>query len=369
MSNVGPVQQSISRFDADAVAWSTNLLDRDLLPDWLIRIGIRRLLAARLREESEGGVEAQKERMRKLIAELKRSPIALDTQAANQQHYEVPARFYELVLGCNRKYSSGLWENGCSALDAAEAAMLALTVQRAQLADGQDILELGCGWGSLTLFIAERFPKSRIMAVSNSHSQRRFIQEKMRQRGLNNITVDTCDINSFDSQRQFDRVVSIEMFEHMRNYQLLLERIASWMRPETLLFVHIFTHRLYAYPFESRDATDWMAQHFFTGGIMPSHDLLLNFQEKVKLADHWWHSGTHYQKTARAWLANMDAHNEEIRELFLETYGGVEAPGTLRERLATRWIVRWRVFFMACEELWGYRGGEEWGVTHLLFRR
>jgi cyclopropane-fatty-acyl-phospholipid synthase len=368
MSSAAPVRQSISRFDADAVAWSTNLLERDVLPDWLIRIGIRRLLRARLREESAGGIVAQQERMRKLIADLKQSPIAVETQAANQQHYEVPARFYELVLGRLRKYSSGLWEDGCQTLDDAEQAMLSISIERAQLEDGHDILELGCGWGSLTLYMAERFPKSRIIAVSNSSSQRHFIEEKVRERGLSNVTVITSDINHFDPYGTFDRVVSVEMFEHMRNYQLLLGRIASWMRQDALLFVHIFAHRLFAYPFEARDASDWMAEHFFTGGIMPSHALLLNFQDHVKVAGHWWHSGTHYQKTAQAWLNNMDAHRHQIHSLFRETYGASEATKVGRDHTATRWIVRWRVFFMACEELWGYRNGQEWGVTHLVFR-
>ncbi len=368
MSTIAPLNQPISVFDANAIAWSTNLLERDLLPDWLIRIGIRRLLEARLREESAGGVVAQQQRMRSLITELKRSPIAIETQAANQQHYEVPARFYELVLGQHRKYSSGLWTDGCRTLDDAEGAMLALTFERAQLSDGQNILELGCGWGSLTLYMAERLPNSRIVVVSNSHSQRAFIQTKLQERGLENVTVVTCDINSFDPAEKFDRVLSVEMFEHMRNYQLLLQRIASWMKPDARLFIHIFSHRQFAYPFESRDASDWMAQHFFTGGLMPSHNLLLNFQEHLKVEDHWWHSGKHYQKTARAWLERMDEHREEILALFQSTYAGKETTQQLRETVAACWIVRWRVFFMACEELWGYRKGEEWGITHLLFR-
>lgn len=369
MSTVAPMQEPISRLDADAVAWSTNLLERNLLPDWLIRLGIRRLLSARLREASAGGVVAQQERMRALIADLKRSPIALETQAANEQHYEVPARFYELVLGRNLKYSSALWEIGCATLDDAELAMLSKTVERAQLADGQDILELGCGWGSLTLYMAEHFPNSRIIAVSNSHSQRQFIEKRLRRRCLSNVNVVTCDINHFDPQRQFDRVVSVEMFEHMRNYQLLLKRVASWMKEDARLFVHIFSHRMFAYPFESRDASDWMARHFFTGGIMPSHNLLLNFQEHLKIEEHWWLSGLHYKKTARAWLENMDAHRQEILDLFTGTYGAQEATQGARQAAAVRWFVRWRVFFMACEELWGYRAGEEWGVTHMLLRR
>jgi cyclopropane-fatty-acyl-phospholipid synthase len=259
MSTVAPVQHTSPGLDATAVNWSTAWLERDLLPDWLVRVGIRRLLAARLREESTGGVEAQQERLRALIADLKRSPIALATASANDQHYEVPSRFFELVLGKYLKYSSGLWDADCHALDDAERAMLSLTVLRAQIGDGHNILELGCGWGSLTLFMAERFPNSRITVVSNSSSQREFIQRKLQQRNLTNVTVVTADINVFQPQERFDRIVSVEMFEHMRNYELLLSRIASWMRPEALLFVHIFTHRTFAYPFEARDASDWMA--------------------------------------------------------------------------------------------------------------
>ncbi len=368
MSSIAPLDQPISVLDAGAVAWSSNLLERNLLPDWLIRIGIRRLLATRLREESAGGFVAQQQRIRALIAELKRSPIAIETRAANRQHYEVPASFYERVLGRHRKYSSGLWESGCRTLDEAEAAMLALTVERAQLADGQDILELGCGWGTLTLYMAERFPNSHIVAVSNSHSQRTYIQTRLLERGLENVTVVTCDVNSFEPSGKFDRVVSVEMFEHMRNYQVLLQRIASWMKPDARLFIHIFSHRQFAYPFESRDASDWMAQHFFTGGLMPSHELLLNFQEHLKVENHWWHSGKHYQKTARAWLERMDEHREEILALFRKTYAENETTQQSRESVAARWMVRWRVFFMACQELWGYRKGEEWGISHLLFR-
>ncbi len=335
------------------------LLTAGLVPDAVIRLGIRRLLRQRLREESEGGLEAAHERFRRHLEAWTAGPIAVHTQAANDQHYEVPPRFFELVLGPHLKYSSALFQQGTTDLGRAEEAMLALTCERALLADGQDILELGCGWGSLTLWMAERFPGSRITGVSNSKDQRAFILARAAERGLANLTILTADMNLFEAPGSYDRVVSVEMFEHMRNHRELMARIARWLRPGGALFVHIFTHRDFTYPFEVRDDSDWMAKHFFTGGIMPSDAYLARFQDHLKLEDHWRVSGTHYQATAEAWLRNQDRHRQEILALFGTIYGSEAA-----------WrFAQWRIFFMACAELWGFRGGSEWLVSHYRFHR
>ena len=339
-----------------------HLLERGLLPDFLVRFGIRRLLKARLLEEREDSLEAQQRRLMKLIARLRQSPIAIHTADANQQHYELPCAFFELVLGRHLKYSSGYYRGPADSLDQAEANMLRLTANRAGLEDGDRILELGCGWGSLSLWMAEHYPRSHITAVSNSRTQKRCIDARARERGFDNLEVITCDVNqlTFGDSAGFDRVVSVEMFEHMRNYESLMHKIAGWLRPAGTLFVHIFTHHSYAYPFEVRDESDWMAKYFFTGGIMPSDHLLLYFQKDLQLEGHWQVDGRHYSRTSEHWLKNMDRNRDAIEPLLAETYGA----GQVR-----RWWVYWRVFFMACAELWGYAGGREWLVSHYLFRK
>lgn len=332
--------------------------EHKLLPDCVVRLGIRKLLKQRLHDEFAHDAEQQNKRYRQLLESLRQSPIAILTDAANEQHYEVPALFYRYALGKHLKYSSCYWDKQTENLDQAEARMLALTMERAELFDGQEILELGCGWGSLTLWMAENLSNSYITAVSNSHSQRKYIQQQAKLRGLDNIEVITCDVNQLTLNKQFDRIVSVEMFEHMRNYGNLLTKVANWLKAEGKLFVHIFCHRYLAYPFETDGDDNWMGRYFFAGGLMPARDTLLHFQKHLHLQCHWDLSGSHYQKTAEAWLNNMDQHSREIRQLFITSYG---------KKHARVWLQRWRIFFMACAELFGYSNGNEWLVAHYLF--
>jgi len=339
--------------------WYNSLLEKDKIPDWALRISIRKLLMQRLADETKETSELQQEHLMQLIEELKTSPIAVNTEDANGQHYEVPTEFYQYCLGKHLKYSSGYWKDDVTNIDEAEEDMLQLTCQRAELEDGQDVLELGCGWGSLSLFMAAKYPDSNFTVVSNSRTQKIYIDEQSQQRDIKNLLVITVDINSFSIDKKFDRVVSVEMFEHMRNYQLLMHKVASVLKPNGKLFVHIFTHKTFAYKFEVKDETDWMSKYFFTGGMMPSDHLLLYFDEEMNIEKHWHISGLHYSKTAEAWLCNMDNHKAEIIPLFNKTYG---------ETNAVKWWVYWRVFFMACSELWKFSGGHEWIVSHYLFK-
>lgn len=339
---------------------SQSLLERGLLPDGVIRGGIRKFLKDKLDRERAHGIEFGAAHKIKFIQQLKGSPIAVHTPKANEQHYEVPTEFFKFVLGKHMKYSSGYWAEGTEDFDRSQADMLEITVERADIRDGQSVLELGCGWGSLSLFMAEKFPGARITGVSNSRTQKEHIDGECARRGIKNLEIITADMNTFDIHRKFDRVVSVEMFEHMRNYQNLLAKIAGFLNPEGKLFVHIFTHREFAYPYDETDDRDWIAKYFFTGGIMPSDDLLLYFQDHFLIHHHWRVSGTHYQKTSEAWLRNMDAHKDKIVPILEKTYGVKEC---------RKWWNYWRVFFMACAELWGYKDGTEWMVSHYLFNK
>jgi len=340
--------------------WYLNLLYANIVPDFLLRPVLQLLIRQNIKRlEREKFSDSERQR-RGLLEKFDHSPIAIQTHLPNVQHYEVPPAFFKLVLGRRLKYSCCYWSNGVNTLDAAEENMLELTCQRAQLEDGMSVLDLGCGWGSLTLWIAEHYPACRVLAVSKSQDQIEHIISSAREKGYQNVKALVADVNDMDLDHRFDRVFSIEMFEHMKNYRRLMRDISRILNPGGKLFVHIFSHRLFAYEFEAADATNWMAQNFFTGGTMPSDDLLLHYQDDLHLLDHWRISGLHYAKTLRAWLEKMDRQKLNVQDVLAKAYG--------RENIS-RWWVNWRLFFLACEATWAYRGGQEYIVSHYLFEK
>jgi cyclopropane-fatty-acyl-phospholipid synthase len=331
-----------------------------LVPDRVIRSGIRRLCKQRLEEIKAGDCEVAAGDKNRFVGDMKTAPVAPVPDIANEQHYEVPPSFFSKVLGGHHKYSACYWDESATNLDQAEARALEISCTRAGIEDGMDVLDLGCGWGSLSLWIAKNYPLCRVTSVSNSSSQREYIEAIARRRGLANIQVITCDMNDFDAPLQYDRIVSVEMFEHMRNYRLLFRRVSEWLRRDGKFFMHIFCHRSSPYAFVDNGPADWMSRHFFSGGIMPSADLPLRFQQHLGLEHQWVWDGRHYEKTANAWLKNLDRQNREVSELFAEVYGADKAD---------QWVQRWRIFFMACAELFGFNHGQEWFVSHYLFSR
>ncbi|BCG96739.1 SAM-dependent methyltransferase [Mesorhizobium sp. 131-2-1] len=335
------------------IASAIRAVERVPLPDSATRCGIEALVGRTRRRLAGATVD-----LGRFAKDMAGRSIAEHTAAANEQHYELPPEFFALTLGPRRKYSCCLYATGSETLAEAETAALEQTVDHAGLRDGQSILELGCGWGSLTLYMARRFPSARIVAVSNSTPQRLYIQGEAAALGLGNLEVITADMNEFEPSARFDRVVSVEMFEHMSNWRDLLARIRTWLEPEGRLFVHVFSHRHSPYRFDHRDDADWIAQHFFTGGIMPSHGLISQFPDCFSIERDWRWNGLHYARTARDWLARFDEDRGHIDAILSAVYG----------RDASLWRRRWRLFYFATEGLFGHAEGKEWGVSHYLMR-
>jgi cyclopropane-fatty-acyl-phospholipid synthase len=341
--------------------WTVKLAQTNLLPDWLIRLGVRAGIVHSIRQWYARPIEVRHTEKQRLIEKLHNSPIAIATEQANAQHYEIPPEFFRIILGSRLKYSCCYWPDGVSTIDDAEEAMLQLTCERAQIADGMRILDLGCGWGALTLWVAEHYPNCQLVAVSNSTPQGEYILEQARLKNLKNVSTRTADIRTLECPSQFDRIVSIEMFEHLKNYESLLAKLSSFLVPAGKLFVHIFSHQDRASEFDSDDPDDWMAQTFFTGGIMPSDDLLLHFQRDMHIVDHWILDGTHYARTLNAWLHNIDAHEGQVRRILANVYGKANE---------TLWLANWRLFFIVCSESWGAGLGQgRLIVSHYLFEK
>lgn len=328
------------------------------LPDALIRFGIRQLCRQRLQDQCTFEVEKEQVMNQALWQHSQTTTIVASPELANEQHYELPAAFFQMVLDDQLKYSCGHFQHPTDDLNAAESAMLALSVQRAEVADGMNLLDLGCGWGALTIYLAQQFPRAHITAVSNSRPQRLFIKQRLQSLQLTNVEVITADINEFEPRRQFDRILSIGLLEHLRNHRWLFARLATWLTPTGPFFVYIFTHRSSSYFFETEGEDNWMGRCFFTGGMILSNHWLLYHQRHLHIERHWLVNGQHYQRTANAWLGNLDRHRAAIEALFQQHYPHGEA---------ATWCQRWRIFFMACAELFGYQRGQQWMVSHYLF--
>ena len=337
-----------------------SLAENGKVNDFFLRFGIRSLLRYRLYCEKSSDVSNEINKLQEFISSVTKEVIAKDQDAANEQHYMIPSAFYDKCLGPRKKYSSCVWEGTTTNLEDAEIKSLKQICERAEIVDGQEILELGCGWGSLTLWLGENYPKSQITALSNSSSQREYILSKAREKSLNNINVITADIANYNDTKQYDRIVSIEMFEHVRNHKALLKKISTWLKNNGQLFVHIFSHAKYAYLFETEGDDNWMGRYFFTGGMMPSDSLFLYYQDDLTIKKHWRLNGKNYGKTADAWLENIDKNKETVLPVLKEIYG---------ENQEIIWFNRWRIFFLACSELFAFRNGNEWFVSHYLFRR
>ncbi|HOY69043.1 MAG TPA: class I SAM-dependent methyltransferase [Candidatus Ozemobacteraceae bacterium] len=336
------------------------LVETGFMPDILVRLGLRTLNWAKLYREHRGDLESRSETFRTLLSRLKLSPIAVSEEQNRRNHFEVPPEFFGCVLGTRLRFTCCYFPFGSESLDDAEESMLRLTAERARLANGQKILDLSCGWGDLTLWMAERFPDAQITAVTRSVAQCRHVTRLARQRDLRNVEVTTSDIAHYCSPRKFDRIIATETLERCRNYQELMHRIAGWLEKDGLFFVQMFMHRELAYVYDSISDDDWMGKRFFTGGLMPSDDLLLHFQDEMAITDHWRLSGRHYAMTAEHWLQRLDAARAELLPLLEETYG--KTRGML-------WFRRWRVFFLSIAEMFDCWGGEEWGVSQYLFRK
>jgi cyclopropane-fatty-acyl-phospholipid synthase len=340
--------------------WYDSLIEQNKLPDFILRTGVRLLLKQHLRHETAGDAEVQQHRFNDLLEELKGAPIAVHPDTAQEQPAELPAEFYQFFLGKHLKFSSAYWRPGVTDIDTADEDMLELTCQRADLQNGQDVLELGSGWGSLSLFMAAKYPASSFISVSTSAIQKAHIDKTAKDRNITNLTVVTADMNTFQILQQFDRVVSVELFDQMRNYKLLLNKISGFLKEKGKLFVHVFTHETLAYQLDAKEEGYWMNRYFLKGGIMPSNHLLTYFNEDLKVDKLWVINGTNYSKTAEAWLENMDKHEQEITAILEKTYGKDQV---------VKYRALWRLFFIICAELFSYRKGNAWMVCQYLFRR